>query len=377
MEKEFQSAVGKSMGEVIRNISEFLSTPCVINRQKAIDLCTLLPELNMHEQFSYALLCEALCGGWSREKAAQFYTHACESVLGEAFCERILQAFRAPNGGPWKAYTKKYGNRFSLFDSSYWATALSLGIDCDAVDLVLQYLRLFTVTLMGFAYMEDRNPQKTYTWGYYESFRQMLDDFLKPTAKAPLPLKVRAVGGTAGKRTEKTYSLSLGVDLENPNPHHTARDIDLDITLKDKDGRVISVIKDRIFSIPPASLYHYGITRAVHGAATATLHATAKASSFQESTAPAPLFKLSQATFEINNTQTLLTGTLAAENTTPRLSALIHYQFLSADNQILGGGSVWCFDEAEDLQKIPLSASIPVVIKNADRVVLSSCFDGV
>ena len=38
METEFQKAVGKGLGEVIRDISDFLSTPFVINRQKQIDL---------------------------------------------------------------------------------------------------------------------------------------------------------------------------------------------------------------------------------------------------------------------------------------------------------------------------------------------------
>ena len=67
METEFQKAVGKGIGEVMRDIADFLSTPFIINEERQLDLCTLIPDLNMHEQFSFALLSEARTQGWSRK----------------------------------------------------------------------------------------------------------------------------------------------------------------------------------------------------------------------------------------------------------------------------------------------------------------------
>lgn len=375
MEHDFQTATGKSPGEVIRDAAEFLSTPCIINPQKRIDLCTLLPELNMREQFAYALLSEALLQGWSMERASRFCRQICGAHLSQESLEQLLQAFESKQGALWSAYTRKYSNQFSLFDSSYWATALSLGIDCDDVESVLSYLRRFSVTLMEIAYMENNNPEKTYTWGYYESFRRMLDELMKPPAKAPLPVAVRAIGGTAGKREGAVYCLALGVDLENPDPKQSALNVDLDITLKDRNGDVITVIKDRIFSIPPASVYHYGVTRQIRGAAVATLSASAKASAYHPPKHPLPRLTLLSAKAEKNGQSTCLHGTMSLNLPLKQISAAIHYQFLSKDNKILGGGNFWCFEDVDKQEQIPLSTSIPVVINGGAKVVLSAAFD--
>ena len=233
METEFQNAVGKGIGEVMRDISEFLSTPFIINEKRQLDLCTLVPELNMHEQFSFALLSEAHTQGWDAETAENFYRHACGKVVDAEVVNAMIMAFRDRDSKEYRTYAQKYGNRFSALDGSYWATALALGIDAGQVSEVMQYLRVFTVCLMEFAYMEDRNPDVTYTWCYYDAFRQMLDELVSEPEPEPLPLKVRSLGGSAGKREQDTYYLSLGVDIENPNLDRLARGVQLDIVLKD------------------------------------------------------------------------------------------------------------------------------------------------
>ena len=375
MKNDFQAATGKGHGEVIRDAIGFLSTPCLINPKRKIDLCTLLPELNMREQFAYALLSEALLQGWSSERAAAFCKQICAVFLDEAKWSRLLCAFEDPTSAEGLLYHKKYGNEFSLFDSSYWATALSLGIDCDEVERVLDYLRRFTVTLMEFAYMGSNNPEKTYTWGYYESFRKMLDDLMKPPAKAPIPIAVRAMGGTAGKREGDGYALSLGVDLENPDPEQTALNVDLDITLKDTNGEVITVIRDRIFSIPPSSIYHYGVTKSIRGAAVAHLSAKAKALSYRAIQKPLPCLTLLSAASKADANKTELTGVMSLNPPLSHISATLHYQFLSADNKILGGGSLWCFEKAAKQDELPLSTTLPVPIPNASKVLLSAAFE--
>ena len=227
METEFQNAVGKSVGEVLRDIADFLTLSFPIHEQKQIDLCTLLPDLNMAEQFSYALLSEARQQGWESDAAESFYKHAVSSVIDDAIAQRMIEAFRDSDAPLFREYSKKYGNRFSLLDGSYWSTCLALGIDAGQISDVMHYLRLFTVTLMEFAYMEDRNPSVTYTWSYYEAFRGMLDELTAEPKPEPLPLKVRALGGSAGKREQDGYVLSLGLDIENPNADRMACDVSI------------------------------------------------------------------------------------------------------------------------------------------------------
>ena len=378
METEFQNAVGKSMGEVVRDISEFLSCSCVIHPEKQIDLSAMLPDLNMAEQFSFALLSEARAQGWDPDAAESFYRSAMAMTVEESVIEAMVAAFRDPNGEAYRSYQKKYGNRFSMPDGSYWATCLAVGIDAGQVGDVMQYLRLFTIALMEFAYMGDRNPAETYTWSYYDSFRAMLDELTAPPEPDPLPLKVRAVGGTAGKRDGECYMLSLGVDIENPNPDRMARAISIDITLKDRNGNTVAVVKDRIQNLDPATVYHYGVTRKIKGAATAGISVTAKASGFLKLSTPIMKhIKLTTLRLSRRENGIRLNGTLNSEYDRLLRSITLHYQFLSADNKILGGGNEWMLDGIEQGDHTAFTSNIPVSIKNTVKAVYSVDFDAI
>ncbi len=376
METEFQNAVGKGMGEVMRDISEFLSTTYRIHKEKRMDLCSLLPDLNMYGQFSFALLSEAYAQGWERDAAENFYRNACSPVMDARMIESTIAAFRDPGSEAYRDLRLKYGNRFHLLDGSYWATVLAIGIDAGQVGDVMQYLRLFTVCLMEFAYMDDRNPNETYTWSYYESFRKMLDDLTTEAENEPKPLKVRAVGGTAGKREQDTYTLSLGLDIENPNPDRMARGISLDITLKDRDGGIITVIGDKLESLDPGTVYHYGITRRIRGAAVASIAATAKASSHLR--LQTPIMKhvtLSGLKLVGEEAGMRLFGTLTGEYDRPLRAMTLHYQFLSRENRILGGGCEWILDGVSPEDPKAISSRIPVKVQGAAKVVYSVDFD--
>ena len=376
METEFQNAVGKSMGEVARDVSEFLSCSCVIHPEKKVDLAALLPDLNMTEQFTFAFLSEALAQGMTLDAAESFYRHAVATVVDEAVIDEMVSAFSNRNGETYRTLERKYGNRFSMLDGSYWATCLAIGIDANEVGGVLQYLRLFIVCLMEFAYMGDRNPGATYAWNYYESFRAMLDELTAPPDAAPLPLKVRALGGTAGKRNGDVYMLSLGVDIENPNPDRMARGVGIDITLKDKNGSVITVIKDQIQSIDPGTVYHYGVTRKIRGAATAGLSAKARASAFLKLSTPIMKHvKLSNLRLSKHPNGVRLCGTLNSEYDRPLRSMTLHYHFLSADNKILGGSNEWLFDRMQAGGELEISSVVPVAIANTAKAVYSVDFD--
>lgn len=376
METEFQKAVGKGIGEVMRDIAEFLSTPFIINEERQLDLCTLVPDLNMHEQFSFALLSEAHTQGWEQETAENFYRHACGKVIENEVIETMIEIFRDRSSKEYRAYAQKYGNRFTALDGSYWATVLALGIDAGQVSEVMQYLRLFTVCLMEFAYMEDRNPDATYTWCYYDSFRQMLDDLTAEPDPEPLPLKVRALGGSAGKREQDTYYLSLGLDIENPNFDRLARGIQLDITLKDKEGQVITVIGDKLESLDPGAIYHYGVTRKIRGNAVASFSATAKAVSHIK--LQTPIMKhvaLSELRLRKNGEGMHFSGNMIGKYDVPLRSMTLHYQFLSAQNKILGGGSEWVLDGLEPGGTRQVNSKIALPIEGAAKVVYSVDFD--
>lgn len=376
METEFQNATGKGMGEVRRDITDFLSTPYIIHKTRQIDLCSLVEDLNMHEQFSFALLSEADAQGWSGEDAESFYRHTCAGVVSPTVMDSMIAAFRDRESEEYRSYAKRYSNRFTVLDGSYWSTVLALGIDAEDVSGVLHYLRLFTVCLMEFAYMEDRNPEATYTWCYYESFRQMLDDLAKEPDPEPLPLKVRAIGGTAGKREKDSYLLSLGMDIENPNDDRMARGVQIDITLKDRDGNVITVIGDKLESLDPGAVYHYGVTRRIKGAAVANIAALAKATSHLKLTNPIMKHvSLSELRLKALPDGMQLSGTLIGEYDTPLRSISMHYQLLSATNKILGGGSEWILNGLEPDTPRLVTSKIGVNVKDVKKVVYSIDFD--
>ncbi len=376
METTFQNAVGKSIGEVMRDISEFLSRPYVIHKEKQIDLLTLLPELNMGAQFTFALLAEAAAQGWEPAVAESFCRRAVGMAVGDGTVEAIAAAFRSPESEEFAVYQKKYGNRFTLLDGSYWATALALGIDAGQVSEVMQYLRLFTVTLMEFSYMDGKNPEKTYTWVYYESFRAMLDALTAPPEPEPLPVKVRAIGGSAGKRHEDGYLLSLGVDIENPNPDRMARGVTVDITLKDRTGAVITVIRDRIQNIDPATVYHYGVTRRVRGAATAGLSASAKAEGYLKLSTPIMKhIKLSELRLTKEEDGIRVSGSLTGGYDRPVHAVSLHYQLLSEDNKILGGGNEWLMQGLEPGEETAFVSEIGASIGGIKKAVYSVDFD--
>ena len=375
METEFQKAIGKSAGEVMRDIADFLSHPQIV-RSKGVDLRYLLPDLNMQGQLSFALLSEAMEQGWELERAELFYRRACGGSIDEETISSFVRAFQCREGEEYRSYQKKYGSHFTLLDGSYWATCLAVGIDCDCASEVMDYLRLFTVCLMEFAYMGDANPATTYTWSYYESFRNMLDTIIRDPEAPPLPLRIKAVGGSAGKKTNNTYPLSLGVDVENPNGERMATDVTIDITLKDQSGEVITVIRDKILCIDPGTVYHYGVTKEISGGAVASIAATAKAGGHLRLFTP--LMKhitLSDLKLLKNGDTMQFKGCMTSHYNAPLRSVILHYQFLDARYKLLGGGSEWIYQGIKPEESISFCTEIAVSVPRAAKVLYSLDFD--
>jgi len=360
----------------MRDIADFLSTPYVIGKEHPVELCSLIEGLNMHGQFSFALLSEARAQGWTWEETEAFYLRACAPLINDGTVTEMLSAFRNTDSADFRALSRKYGNGFRALDGSYWATVLSVAIDADEVERVMHYLRLFTVTLMEFAYMEDRNPSHTYAWCYFEAFREALESFASAPQNAPLPPKIGAIGGSAGRRQGDAYPLSLGIDIINPNTDKMARDVRVDITLKDKAGAVITVIGDRIECIDPGATYHYALSRKIRGAAVGSIRASAHANGHLTLTTPIMNHvQIDNVRTSADDAGTRLSATLKNGYDCTIRALTVHYQFLSKSGKPLGGGSEWLLGELPSGTTKELNARVSVPIASVASVVFSVDFD--
>lgn len=376
METDYLNTTGKSAGEISRDFADFLALPCVIHGKRDIDLANLLPDLNMKEQFSFALLMEAFHQGWEADAAERFYLHSCGAAVGEAIAGKMIALFRDPDSDDFRVNVIKYGYAFDLSVPSYWSSCLKLAIGAKEVPELMQYLKLFMICLNEFAYMDGRKPKNTYAWNYYETFRKILDDLEKPDLPPAMPVTVRALGGSSGKRENGAYFLSLGVDLQNPNPDRALCDIRIDITLKDREGNVIDVIGDQITAMDPGAIFHYGITRRIRGAAVAQIYAKAKAGIAipAEGTIMRGV-KLDKVTIRRDERFEILNGQLVSGYDRDLPAFALHYQYLNCQNKIVGGGCEWFFDGLSAGSARAFRAGCQVPIPEAARIVYSIDFD--
>lgn len=375
METNLQNAFGKSMGEVARDIADLLSTPFIIGREHPVELCSLIEDLNMHGQLSFALLCEADAGGWTQADAEAFYLRVCAPLVNDGTVREMLDAFRHREGESFAALQKKYGNDFHALDGSYWSTVLSVAIDADEVERALEYLRTFTVTLLSFAYMEGRNPESTYSFCYYEAFGRALSTFAAPE-EAPLPLTVGRIGGTRGKERDGAYELSLGAEIQNPNAEKMARGVSVDVVLKDRAGTVLATVKDRIQSIDPAATYRYAVTKRITGGRVASIAVTAHADSYLSLSTPIMgHLAVKDAKTDLTSDGTRLTARIKNNYDCPLSSPIVHYQYLSESGKPLGGSSEWILGRLAAGEEREIVSQVPVPIGGIAQVCFSVDFD--
>ena len=375
MDTAYQNIAGKSAGEVARDIADFLGRSCPVHARQEMDLAFLLPDLCMKEQFSFALLMEARTQGWQPAAAEGFYLRACAPVVGEQTAQAMLAAFRQPEGPAYRGYLEKYGCDFDLSSHAYWTACLAVAIDARSISTLMEYLRAFTFCLMEFAYMDDRNPDVTYAWRYYESFQRILGE-LTTAPTQPEPLQVCSLGGSAGRREGNSYPLSLGVDLQNPNPDRMAWNVQVDTTLKDRDGNVITVIGDRVNCIDPGAVFHYGITRRIHGPAVAHISVSVRAGDFTRLTTPVMKhIRVTRAGVRREGDGRRFSGSLVSGYDCDIRVCALHYQFLSDRNKILGGGCEWLLDGFPAGAQKDFSVLCPVPVPGAAKVVYSIDFN--
>ncbi len=372
---EQRDIIGKSAGEIARDIERFLAKSVEVQGRRKMNFATLLPDLNMKEQFSFALLMEAKHQGWESASAENFYLRFCAPAVGREIADRMLTAFRNPTGAEFFALEEKYGCTFSLSSHAYWSSCFAVAADAKAVPALMEYFQEFVFTLLEFSYMGTRNPDETYVWKYYDSFQKILADLSAPV-DPPLPLKVCSLGGTIGNRDAEDYDLAFGLDIQNPNQNHMAWNVQVDVHLKDREGNLITTIQDRINCIDPRGIFHYGITRKIHGATVAHISASARAENFSRLTTP--LMKhavLSKISINRKDTPSRLNGTLKNNYDRSLYSYALHYQFLNSDNKILGGHSEWFFEEFPKDTEKDFSLPCTVEIPRGSKIVYSVDFN--
>ncbi len=366
---------GKSAGEISRNISAFLSQSLIVKARREMDLANLLPDLNMREQYSFAILMEAKTQGWEWASAENFYLRFCAPAVGDEIAKAMLDAFRTPDGEAFRKYEEKYGCSFGLTSRAYWSSCFAVAVDAKAVPVLMEYFQSFVFSLLEFAYMGNRNPDSTYAWKYYDSFQNILTELTTPPDEIQ-PLKILGMGGTSGKRNSDSYDLTFGLDIHNPNVAHMAWNTKVDIRLKDQNGDLITAVEDQINCIDPDGIFHYGFTRKIHGSSVAHISAYAKAEQF--SRLSLPLMKhISMEKISIDRSYTphQLNGRLKNNYDCPLYSYALHYQFLSAENKILGGGCEWFFEEFQAGEEKNFSLPCPVPVKGATKIVYSVDFN--
>ena len=372
---DHKDIAGKSAGEVARGIANFLSESLVVQGRRKMDLAKLLPDLNMHEQYSFALLMEAKTQGWEWGAAENFYLRFCAPAVGNEVANAMLAAFRNPESAQFAEYQSKYGCEFGLSSRAYWSSCFAVAVDAKAVPQLMKYFQGFVFSLLQFAYMGNRNPEHTYAWKYYASFQNILTDLTTPI-EHPSPLEIKGLGATPAKAVDGSYDLSFGLDILNPNASHMAWNVKVDVVLKDQNGEIITTVQDQIHCIDPSGAFHYGFTRKIHGNRVAHISASAKAGQFSKLTIP--LMKhIAMQKISINRQATpqMLNGVLKNNYDCPLYSYALHYQFLNAECKILGGGSEWFFEEFQAGEEKPFSIPCPVPIKGAAKIVYSIDFN--
>ena len=143
-----------------------------------------------------------------------------------------------------------------------------------------------------------------------------------------------------------------------------------------KEGKVITTIGDKLESLDPGAIYHYGVTRKIRGNAVASFSATAKVASHIK--LQTPIMKhvtLSELRLRKNGEGMHFSGSMTGKYDVPLRSMTLHYQFLSAQNKILGGGSEWVLDGLEPNGTRQVNSKIALPIDGAAKVVYSIDFD--
>ena len=160
---------------------------------------------------------------------------------------------------------------------------------------------------------------------------------------SPRQVEVVKIGGTSDKLWPgiDEYTATIGIDIKNPNPTCIAYGIIVDITLKDAAGRVIKVENDTVSFIYPGQTFHYGTVIPCLYEKPANISATAYAREFPKigSAEPLNIASFGNISTRYDKPYGSMTGIVSANYIVPLERLYLHFHFINAQGEIIGGGN--------------------------------------
>lgn len=411
MERDFRNAVGKQPGEIARDIALFLELPCVIRRDKEIDLSHLLPNLNIRGQVAFALFSELLSGTDTPDEAEAHFRGLAEPAYGADAVTAVAEAFCNRDGTDYRAMAARYGANFTLDDEGFWPSCLALALDAgaEATASLMNYFRQFTFLLLEVAYREDCRPDTPYVWGYYESFHAVLENLcdavlsseskedqtaqngeetpsVSPSKHIETPLEnpsesvekpkitVSAVGCRCGSARENGYPITLGCDLCNTHPTIAAENLTVCFHLYNPGGKEAAVIRETVRRIEPGAVFHLGLTKQARGARIARVSVTATVGGASTGRTDAKIGTLESPSILQKDGRTVLSGSFLCDAEAAGGPVRFFAQLRNADGRIIGGGTVRI--SAVPGERIPIAFPIPLSMPDAVKLAWSAEAEG-
>lgn len=181
------------------------------------------------------------------------------------------------------------------------------------------------------------------------------------------PLICRKIGSSIGQFWNNgEYSISLGADINNPNTTLTAKNITVEVTLKDSSGRILKVINDSINTIDAGKTFHYGMQQSGIVGEPVTFSVSAYARDYEESNGDmvSETATFLNPYFRPDGAWGSLTGELQNNRSYSLDGANIYFQFVNATGEIVGGASEWIdYLPANGVRSIQYNGFIPDSIK--------------
>lgn len=329
-----------------------------------------------------------------------------------------LQSTKA--GNDYYEYDVKYGHKFDYLDS-IWMYLFKFGQGYAGVDIISEIVNPYAILLISV--MNDGNnvpddkltfimdlPQ-SFSWAL-ECIQNHRDIPLTSQTKKPvnntqsfdtgrsftnsasgsfnnspsplssnsseeLPLQITKVGGSLGQISrDNDRTVSVGIDIYNPNKDKMAVLVTVEITLSDSNGNVVDVINDTLYYIDAGSTFHYGYEKVWVKGNVSKISGNAYARGFVN-VGNTYLDGTAFTNCSLNNDNSsdtcTVSGLLKSGYTKPIYDFKMYYQVLSSNGEIVGGDNVYV-DVLPAGQSRSISNDHSLRIQNGNSIVHSVDF---
>ena len=200
---------------------------------------------------------------------------------------------------------------------------------------------------------------------------------LNSNSSAELPLQVTKVGGSLGAISrDNDRTVSVGIDIYNPNKDKIAVGVTVEITLSDPNGNVVDVIDDTLYYIDAGATFHYGYEKVWVKGNIAKISGNAFARGFVNvSNTYLDGTAFTNCTLNNDNSSDTCTvsGLLKSFYTKSIYDFKMYYQVLSSNGEIVGGDNLYV-DVLPAGQTRSISTDHSLRILNGDSIVHSVDF---